>query len=824
MGNPGKQDLNIYDLKKELVSDLDQFLLEEKDEDGLNEAQLAMARQKALAELDKLIKQDLSQQQLLSSIQDLKKKTVKATPANEIIPNDQVLKKSSHVLDLRTKKTSTEPAAIKAKKITEFSDKLQFNQVHTKKTKLASVNFSNLTFPKVNKIKAKPFTFSWSQFKLSNLFSQAVLTALVSIIVLLPIHGFYFYSKIKQDKTKIFSLSKSGLFSLQSGVLSAAENSLPSAQPDFQQALTDFQQAQAILNNYQSWLLNLGGQLPVVGKSLSAGRNLLAVASNVSEAATILSDKVEENAKITDYLIFADKQIGETLPYLEKASADLKKVPINTLPPELQPYFSGLQKDLPPTIANLKSLKEIFSLFGQILGHEEEKRYLILFQNNNELRATGGFIGSIAIVDVYKGQITNLEIPKGGTYDLSAGQKGKVKAPQPLSLVNPTFNIWDANWWPDFPNSAKKITNFYEQAGGSTIDGVISINASVLQELLAIFGPIEMPEYGVTVSSENVFSVLQEQVELKYDRNANTPKAIIADLVPKVLGKLLSFTEKQKEIVALFAKLLDQKDIQMYNKNTDLQKQISSFGWSGEVFTTDRDYLMLVNTNIAGGKTDNDIKQQIEHQAEIQANGDIINTVKITRTNQGLENNIMDGWWGNTTYLRLYVPLGSQFIEASGFDTVPVQYFHDLSQDYKIDPDINAEENKMIDSASKTEVYQSLDKTVLANWQTLKAGETKTVIIKYKLPFALKLDDPLVNDWRKILLRKKTQLDHYSILAQSQSGNHNTTFNSNVILPEGIKVVWKNSSQPDDLRVSNNYVNFSQALDDDRYFGFILVH
>jgi hypothetical protein len=181
MVNSGKQDLNIYDLKKELVSDLDQFLLEEKDEDRLNEAQFAMARQKALAELDKLIKQDLNQQQLLSSIQDLKKKTVKSAPTTEIITNDQVLKKSSHVLDLRKEKVSPEPESIKIKKTPETRAKSQFNQVYTKKTKTTSVNFSNLSFPKVKKVKSKQITFSWSQFKLSNVLSQAVLIALVSI-------------------------------------------------------------------------------------------------------------------------------------------------------------------------------------------------------------------------------------------------------------------------------------------------------------------------------------------------------------------------------------------------------------------------------------------------------------------------------------------------------------------------------------------------------------------------------------------------------------------------------------------------------------------
>jgi len=459
-----------------------------------------------------------------------------------------------------------------------------------------------------------------------------------------------------------------------------------------------------------------------------------------------------------------------------------------------------------------------------MLGHDTEKRYLVLFQNNNELRATGGFIGSISMFDVYQGQINNIETPEGGTYDLDAGQIVKYKAPQALSLINPYFNIWDANWWADFPTSAEKITTMYESSSGSSINGVIAINAEVLRELLLVLGPIEMEEYGVTISANNLYAVLQEEVELNSGEENSKPKAIISDLVPKVLEELLTNYEKQKDIIAVFAGMLASKDIQVYSTDKDIQNRINDFGWSGKMLNTDRDYLSVISTNIAGGKTDNDIYQTIDHQAEINTNGEIINTVKITRTNKGpLENPFAGIEGGNVSYLRVHVPLGSEFIESIGFDKLPDSYFNTVAPGARLDMDVAKEEEKMVDVNSGTEMYQSLDKTVFANWMALKPGETKTALVKYKLPFNLDLEDPLINNWAQNLFQYDLQLDNYSLLVQSQSGSKNNIFNSSILIPSNLKVVWKNAYNEDNVGITENLVTYSEQLNRDQYFGFIVA-
>jgi hypothetical protein len=185
----------------------------------------------------------------------------------------------------------------------------------------------------------------------------------------------------------------------------------------------------------------------------------------------------------------------------------------------------------------------------------------------------------------------------------------------------------------------------YQNFGGATTDGVIAVNADLLGELLKVTGDMPMPEYNVTITADNLFTTLQNQVELNYDKTTNQPKAIIADLAPKLLEQLLANKDKQKEVVKVLVDALANKDVQIYLSDADLQTKIKKFAWAGEMLEASSDYLAVVNTNIAGGKTDKDIYQTIEHQAEIMPNGDIIDTVKVTRTNKGELNNPLAGFW-----------------------------------------------------------------------------------------------------------------------------------------------------------------------------------
>lgn len=836
---------NISQKKNELLDDLDDLLVDEE----AHQKDPKVETEQALKKLDSLIKEDLSYNHILGSIKKQKK-----SHSNKNKYKESVVKKKTHKKDIDT--NSKKPIQIKASKFSHVSkienhevrrsahvlDLTQVKKTADKKKINFGLNFKKKNtpenieekqvlgyrFPSKEKLSLKERYYDlidslrFPSLQLKYASTKIAVFALVLLVVLLPIRGLVFFEQIKNDKNNIINFGKKGFVNLQTGVISASENSYDVAQEDFDQALSNFNSAEEVLNGYNEWLLDSSSFVPVIGKSLSVSRSLLKVAANISEAAAMLNTQIQKEENPTQYLYVINKQIVNTKPHLEQAAKDLESIDPDLLPENMRGYFLGLKQYLPALSEDLDHLNQIFSFLLDYLGDNEEKRYLVLFQNNNELRPTGGFIGSFAIFDVYQGKVVNLEIPKGGMYDLEGAQKYKLKAPKALSLINPHFNIWDANWWPDFPKSSQKIVDLYTKNDGSSVDGVIAINAYVLQELLEVLGPIEMPEYGVTITADNIFSVLQEEVELNYDQELNQPKAIIADLVPQVLDKLLTLGDYQRDVVKVMARMLSTKDIQLYSTDPDIQKRIVDFSWAGQIEDNDKDFLYVVNTNIAGGKTDNDIVQTIDHQAVVQENGDIINNVRITRTNVGEANPFAGLEGGNVSYIRLFVPKGSELIESLGFDELPESYFRTSAGEAKEDPDIAMEENKRLENGSNTEIFTSLDKTVFANWVALKPGESQTVYFKYKLPFKLDVSEKLVNNWWEDILDYNIRLDNYSLLVQSQAGDHNSTFNSSVLLPDNVKVVWNNATDKSKMGITDDLISYNNDLDRDQYFGFII--
>jgi hypothetical protein len=517
-------------------------------------------------------------------------------------------------------------------------------------------------------------------------------------------------------------------------------------------------------------------------------------------------------------------------PHMERMkelSAILKekadKISADDLPAEYRGQIKQI-KDLSSLAdGSIKELNELFSISWSILGFDRDKRYLLVFQNNSELRASGGFIGSYAIVDFRDGQIQKFIAPGGGSYDTEAGLLKKIIAPAPLHLVNPLWHFWDANWWPDWPTSARKLMWFLEESDGPTVDGVISLTPTVAEQMLASIGPINMQnEYGAVISAENFWEVVQEISEQKPEIT-NKPKKIIGDLMAKILEVLPQKIDKDNliKLLNISEDSLASKQIMFYFKDNTLEDPVLRHNWGGAMTAAPLDYLMVTNTNIAGAKTDRVIKESVSHQAKIASDGSIVDTVTITRTHTAAKNTPLVGV-RNVDWIRIYVPQGSQLVAATGFVAPDSKYFKA--------PDPSWEDNKIVaqtenlavtDKVSGTRIYQENGKTVLANWLMLDPGTSATVTLQYKLPFnfwqkAAKTDFmSRLNAW---LNPSAGSLFPYSILVQKQPGADGADFSTELIPPSFAKLVWDSTGE-----ATNNWKH-SLVLDRDQFFSLLLTN
>jgi len=633
--------------------------------------------------------------------------------------------------------------------------------------------------------------------------------AVLSLIFVLPIKAFGSFEELQQQKDAILAKSFEGYNQL--------------IKSNYLEAGISFASAKESINGLGFLLKHLLSAIPGLGEKFIAGNGLLIFGENISSAALSLETATayfNEDISVIEKIKFLKIKAEQAIPNLVIAGAILDKLDNSFLLPfDISVFKQAL-------LEGTKALV-VFNNFSdtltEMLGDKQFKRYLFIFQNNNELRATGGFIGSFAILDVDKGEIKQLEIPGGGSYDIQGQLKEFVISPEPFHLINSRWEFQDSNWFPDFGESAKKIMWFYEKSGGPTVDGVFAINSTLMEDLLGLIGPIEMKEYGGrTIDQNNFINETQKIVELEYDKEENKPKQFIADMAPKVIEKILNIkTDDLSKFSEIIHKAILSKDILVYSKDENAQEQIDSFGLSGSLRDINNftDYLMLVDSNIAGQKTDGKIVKEIEHFSTIEDDGTIINTVKIRRKHNGIKGELFSGV-RNVDYMRLYVPLGSELISAEGFTEPPADLFEKPAENYKPDKDLERIQGPVyVDSESGTRVNNEFGRTVFGNWIMVDPGDEVLLTLKYKLPYKINLtSDPRFLSVMEDFLGLNNDFFTYTMLVEKQAGAKNTRFKSRVSI-KNIKNVARVGS---DVALQNDGWQVEKELDSDMYYGVVL--
>lgn len=651
--------------------------------------------------------------------------------------------------------------------------------------------------------------------------SNVAAFTLVAVFVSFSLGGISYASKGFVLKDKVLGVSQDGYDNLKSAISQMAGQDFEGSSDKFSKAVDDFSQGSKQMEEMGAALVSASRFLPFASK-LSSGKNALEAGKHFSQAGKALNEVVKQSALLKErgskeislltFLNSAQENISFANSELVKAKENLELIAMDDLPQDKQEKFLLLKQNLPDIISALDFFLDNNHILVDLLGGNGPRKYLFLFQNNTEMRATGGFIGSYGLLDISNGHVRNFFID--GIFNPDGQLKERIVPPTAIQKISANWSLHDSNWFADFPQSAKKAIYFYEKTGGPTADGVITLTPTVLQKLLKITGPIEMAEYGVTLDSENFIELTQYEVEVDYDKQENKPKKILSDLAPLVMERLLSNKDLDNLTKTAQALLegLEEKHILIYSQNSELQKIISKQRWSGEVLHAPKDYLSVINTNINGYKTDAVIEEKIYHKAQVQDDGSIINTVTVSRKHKGGSSQY--DWFNkvNADYMRVYVPQGSKLLEANGHtrETVsePVDY---KSLGFRHDEDVEKEESSIvIDEKSGTRVYDQNDKTVFANWVYVSPGETATVEYKYMLPFRL----------FNVSFGEGQQVDSYSLVVQKQSGSTGSQFEFILHYPNDYGLNW---NFPADMDLSGEKLKFEKKLETDHFLGVVFT-
>ncbi|HWQ60113.1 MAG TPA: DUF4012 domain-containing protein [Candidatus Fimivivens sp.] len=304
-----------------------------------------------------------------------------------------------------------------------------------------------------------------------------------------------------------------------------------------------------------------------------------------------------------------------------------------------------------------------------------ERTYLILFQNNLELRPTGGFIGSFGILKVKDRHMTGLTTFDTGTFDTRIPDT--VVPPEPIAdaLHEPSWKLRDSNWEPDFPIVAGQAVRFYEMGGGQErFDGVIGITADVLSSFLTVTGPVEVPGFPGSYGSDDAVLDLERQVEQGYiDQNIDFSerKSVLGLLARQIINKVKSLPPQ--ELPHLFRVVvddLDRKDIQLSFSHDSLRHAVRDAGWDGAFDTSwSGDFVEAVDANLGAWKTDSVMKRSMDYEVDLSRDRPRAR-LAIRYENTATEKTFMVRDY--RTFLRVYVPGGTDFRSISGNASDPM--------------------------------------------------------------------------------------------------------------------------------------------------------
>jgi Protein of unknown function (DUF4012) len=385
---------------------------------------------------------------------------------------------------------------------------------------------------------------------------------------------------------------------------------------------------------------------------------------------------------------------GLFAPTIRAAPRPVDNLPVDKLPPDLTLYLSEIQPLLPSLYLGLR----LFPSLPTLLGVHKAQHYLLVIQNSDELRATGGFISAVGLITLDKSKLGELNFMD--SYALFRTDLHYPPPPQPLAqfMGIPYLVFRDANWSPDFPTTARLLQSIYHQETGVAVDGIVTIDLHAVELLIAALEPLTLPNVETPLTGENVLAQIKalwtqpdaggaiDEVGLNswwVER-----KAFIPVLAAAVMQKLRSNTIDYVQVGDALQQGLRQRAIQIWLEDKQAAAQLAQLGWDGALqVQPGADYLSLIDTNMGYNKANAAVQQQLAYTVTWPADGGApLAEVTIDYTH---ERKVADPGCDLTprygsnyddlvnrcffNYVRLYTPKGSELLDATGFQADSVQ-------------------------------------------------------------------------------------------------------------------------------------------------------
>jgi hypothetical protein len=447
----------------------------------------------------------------------------------------------------------------------------------------------------------------------------------------------------------------------------------------------------------------------------------------------------------------------------------LSSVEAASLSPDIGRQVQRLSSALPV----LQSGFDLLDRAPSLLGFERPKTYIILLQNDDELRPTGGFISAVARVTLDQGAIVDLDVRDSYQVD-DYTHKPYGLPPRPL-LEFMGSELWlfrDSNWSPDFPTSARQASELYTYGQGVPVDGVIGLNQRAVREIVGALDPIEVEPGRPPVDASNLIEYMRESWDVPPDTVAigawlATRKDFIGKLTQAVLARLQTSPDQiaWPDLGRAMFTSLENRDLLIWIDDPVVSEILAARGWDGAVQAVAGDYWMLVDANVGFNKANVLVESSVAYTVTLNADGSADANIVVKYRHAGSPadgcqhllvytlsisyDTLIESCYYD--YVRLLVPPGAQ-LQAAPLHPVPPEYLV-VGRPFE----------------GQMSVENELGKTVFATLFVMERGRSVDVALSYHLPS--------VANW-------SSESGHYTLTVQKQPGAMPRRVSVTLVWPE----------------------------------------
>lgn len=450
------------------------------------------------------------------------------------------------------------------------------------------------------------------------------------------------------------------------------------------------------------WVPQWGGDLTQAPHLAEMGQHLAYAADALVPFGNALLDLQEQGSPPLDgllpLLVAHRSDLERAAKAAEAALAAREAVDEEAL----SPRFRALLARADPYLPLLGEALALAEVAPDLLGAEGERRYLLLAQNADELRATGGFISGVGLLTLRDGKVVDLTFADSyAVDDLSKPHPAPPPALSRYMLGAGILVLRDVNWWPDFPTVAQAAEALYELDRGVVTDGVVAADLEAFRRVLEALGPVHLPEYGEAVDAANLTALLKTYWAAPKDAPAlgekpwqewwQHRKDVMGDVLGAVLSRFSTGEVDWPNLLQALLGALEEKHILLYVNHPKAQATVARLGWDGALRPPAQgDYLMVVDTNVGFNKVNAVVQEAITYTVRLDGTGGaeaeltihyfhgatkpITTCVQEARYGDSYDEMQQRCYWD---YLRVLVPPGTVILSQEGLEEGTFEVLHE---------------------------------------------------------------------------------------------------------------------------------------------------